>query len=263
MILNGILIFLALALIILISSFIFWILLNKDIKLWQAIKLICISGALNKILLTGSGYAAASWKLKSDDFPVYKSLSSFGVLELFSVMPWLILGLFWGAEIAIRIPLFLIVLFVLVLGFAIYKRKSMLDFLKNALSYLKKIRSNILMVIPLVLINIMIGIIYYFFLFRAFGFNCDFLNILKIVSVAFTIGYLSPSPAGLGFKEGGMVFLLMQQNLSFSSACYIAIADRIIMTGFYIILGFLFGAGIIRDEVRKKLWLQKKERNIT
>jgi len=253
MITDRILIFLPLTLRIIVSSSVIWLLLNRKIKFPHAIKLTCIATALNRLFLTGSGYVAMSGKLKINGLSLYKSLSSFAILELFSIIPWIILGLYFGTKIAIRIPLFLIALFVLVLTFAIYKRKDTINFLRNALAYLKEIRTNILMVTPLVLINVIIGIIYYFFLFRAFGFTFDFFEILRIISVAFTIGYLSPAPAGLGFKEGGLVFLLMQQNLSFSNACSIAIADRIITTGFYFVLGFLFGAEMIKNEIKRKL----------
>ncbi|MFH0790296.1 MAG: lysylphosphatidylglycerol synthase domain-containing protein [Candidatus Omnitrophota bacterium] len=252
MILNCILVFLALNFSIFICAIILSVLLNKDIKLWQAIKLICICGALNKFLLTGSGYLVISRRLKINGLAFYKSLSAFGIFELFSAAPWIFLGLYFGANIAIRIPALLTVFLVLGLIFAIYKRKEAAIFLKETLSYFKKTKFNIIAIIPLVLINVLTYTIYYSSFFRVFGVRFDLLDVLKIVSVAFTVGYLSPAPGGLGFKESGLIFLLMQKGLSLKDSLSIAITDRVLITAFYLILGILFGAEMIVGEIKKR-----------
>lgn len=253
MIFYSILIFLTLNLSILISSSVLWILLNRRIKLWQAIKLSCIITALNKLLLTGSGYAVMSWKLKSDDFPLHRSLASFAVFELFSVLPWLILGFYFGAKITIKVPVFLIVILVLILLSVIFKREAIINFLKNVLNYLKELKFGFIGIIPLVITNTALGITYYFFLFKVFGFSLKLLDILKVVSVSFTLGYLSIFPSGLGVKEGSMIYLLAKQGIPLSSSASIAITDRLLVTSFYASLGFLFGANIIKDEIKRRL----------
>lgn len=241
-----------------ISSLILWILLNGKIGLWQAIKLASIVVAMNKLLLIGSGYAAAAWKLKNDGFSFLESLSSFAIFELFSVLPWLILGFYFGAGITIETPGFLIAILVLILVFVICKGKAMINLLKNVLPYFKKIRVNFVIIIPLLIINIVLGITYYFFLFNLFGFNLGFRNILRIVPVSFTLGYLSIFPAGLGIKEGGLIYLLAGEGIPLSSSISIAITDRILTTSFYAFLGFLFGAKIIKEEVRRRFTVKQK-----
>lgn len=209
-------------------------------------------------LLTGSGYAAAAWKLKNDNFPFLESLSSFAILELFFVLPWLILGFYFGAGITIETPGFLIAILVLILVFAICKGKAMINLLKNVLPYFKKIRVNFIIITPLLIINIVLGITYYFFLFNLFGFNPGFKDILRIVPVSFTLGYLSIFPAGLGVKEGSLIYLLTEEGIPLSSSISIAITDRVLMTSFYAFFGFLFGAKIIREEIRRRFMLKKK-----
>ncbi|MFC1593153.1 hypothetical protein ACFL4C_03980, partial [Candidatus Omnitrophota bacterium] len=111
MILNIVLIVSVLVLSVFVSALMLWILLNRSIRLVEAVKLICIARAMNKLLFTGSGYAAASGKLKIGGLPFYKSLSSFAVFELFSVLPWFVMGIYFGAELSLRAPYFLAVFF--------------------------------------------------------------------------------------------------------------------------------------------------------
>lgn len=235
-----------------VNSIIFWILLNSKIKFSQAIRLSSTAAALNKLFLSGSGYAAMSLKLKSSNLPFYKSLASFAAFELFSVLPWLILGFYFGAKLAIRVPLFFIVILAIGIISAIYKRKKAAGFIKDIWVYFKEIKLNILLIIPPVLINFILGVLYYFFLLRIFGFVLSPIDVLKIAAISFTLGYLSPAPAGLGFKEGGFIFLLAQKGLSLSESLPIAIADRVILTGFYLIVGSLFGTEMLINQIRKR-----------
>ncbi len=249
---NAILIILVLAAHIFISSVIFWILLNKKIKLWKAVKLVCTATSLNRLFLTGSGYAAMSYKLKRDDLSFYKSVPAFIMLELFSISPCLILGVYFGSKIAIKLPFLLIMLLAVILILAMYKKRKAGDFIKEVWAYFKGIRFNIPIIIPLVLISLILWVIYYFLLLKIFGFVLPVIDSLKIATVSVTIGYLSPAPAGLGFKEGGLIFLLMQKGLSFKDSLAVALLDRAILTGFYLGLGFLFGAEMIVSGIKKR-----------
>lgn len=243
---------LTLAIGVFISSFVLWVLLNRKITLWQTIKLTCIAGAMNKLLLTGSGYMAMIWKMKTDDFPLSKSIPAFTLFELFSVLPWLISGFYFGAKVAIKIPSFLMVVGVLILIFAIYKIRKRKVFLKDTFNYFKEAGLHMSLIIPVILINVILGLIYYLFLFRIFRVNLSLLEIFKIIAITFTVGYLSPAPSGLGFKEGSLVFLLMQHNLSLKSSLSIAITDRLITTILYAILGFSLGAKMIKNALRAR-----------
>lgn len=258
MISNIILIVLTLAIGFFISPFILWVILNRKITLWQTIKLTYIINALNKLFLTGSGYLAMGWKLKNESFPITRSLSSFAIFELISILPWLISGFYFGARITIETPGFFIVILILIFVFSIYKGKTILSLFKNVLTYFKEIRIDFLVIIPLLITNVALGIIYYFLLFNLFGFSLRFPDILRIVSVSFTLGYLSIFPAGLGAKEGGLIYLLAGEGIPLPSSISIAITDRVLMTSFYAFFGFLFGAKIIKEEVRKRFTVKKK-----
>lgn len=252
---NIISIVLTLAIGFFISPFILWIILNRKITLWQTIKVTYIINALNKLFLTGSGYLAMGWKLKSGDFPISLSLSSFAIFELFSILPWLILGLYSGARITLEAPVFFIAILVLILVFSICRGKTII---KNIFAYFKEIKINFLIIIPLLITNVVLAIIYYFFLFNLFGFKLGFQDILRIVSVSFTLGYLSIFPSGLGVKEGSLIYLLAGEGIPLSSSISIAITDRVLTTSFYAFFGFLFGAKIIKEEIRRRFTAKKK-----
>lgn len=256
---NIILIVLTLAIGFFISPLVLWVILNRKITLWQTIKLTYIINGLNKLLLTGSGYLAMSWKLKGESFPISLSLSSFVIFELFSILPWLISGFYFGAKITVETPGFFIAILILILVFSICRGKTLLNLFKNALAYLKEMKINFLIIIPLLITNVALGIIYYFFLFNLFGFNLKFQDILRIVSVSFTLGYLSIFPAGLGVKEGSLIYLLAGEGIPLSSSAGIAITDRILMTSFYAFFGFLFGAKIIKEEIGRRFMAKKKQ----
>lgn len=242
----------ALILSVFVSSVIFWVLLNKKIKLWESIKLVSIATSLNRLMLTGSGYAAMSYKLKKDRLPFHKSVSSFVALELFLMFPWLVLGIYFGFKVAAKVPVFFAAFSALALIFAIYKRDKAKDFVKESWLHFRGIKSGAFIIIPLVLLHLLAGVIYYFFLFKAFGFSFSCADILKIATVSVAMGYFSPAPGGLGFKEFGMVFLLMQKNLSLKDSLSIAVTDRIAVTAFYLILGFLFGTDLILSRIRAR-----------
>jgi uncharacterized protein (TIRG00374 family) len=256
-IIYGVFIPLALGMSVFLSSCVFWILLNRQVPLRKAIQGTTAAGALNKIFLTGAGYAAVSAALKNDSVPFYKSLASFAALELFSVLPWIIAGLYFGAQLAARTHWFLIVFFALAFFFILNKKKRLGDFISNAAGYFKETSRNILAVVPLVLLNIIAGACYYLLLFKAFGLRIPWGEVVKLIAVSFTIGYLSPLPAGLGIKESGMTFLLMQAGVPFKQSVALAVADRLVITLFYVACGFLCGWGLISDVIKTRS-LKKK-----
>jgi uncharacterized membrane protein YbhN (UPF0104 family) len=253
----GIFIFLALGMSVFLSACVFWILLNRQISLGKALQGTTAAGALNKILLTGSGYALASAAFKNDAIPLYKSLASFVVLELFSVLPWIIAGLYFGAQLAARIPWFLIVIFTLAFFYILNKKKRLGDFIKNAAGYFKETRRNVLAVAPFVLLNIIAGVWYYWSLFKVFGLHIPWGHVVKLIAISFTMGYLSPVPAGLGIKESGIAFLLMREGASFKQAVSLAVADRLVITVFYVACGFLCGWGVLSDAIKTRSFKKK------
>ena len=248
----------SLLLISLTSAINFYLLVHRKINLKEAFKLICVAAALNKLLFTGSGYLASSYFSRNKNLPFYKALSAFFLLEFLAVSLWLTLGVYFGAKIAIRMPLILVVVLI-IFGIMVWlKKDKFIPSIKNILKYFKEMGARVFMVIPFVIINVVLFIIYYFFLFRLFNFHTEMLNIIKIVSVSFTIGYLSFAPTGLGFKDTGLVLLLMENGLSLNVALSIAIIDRVIITVFWGILGAVVGYDLIREEIKKRF----KKRNI-
>jgi len=234
-----------------VYTLIFWLLINKEMTLGKALQLCTAALVLNKFLFTGIGYAAVSGKLKSDEFPLHKSISAFVLSEMFVITPWVVSGLYFGARVGLKIPLIFIIFLLLALVFLLYKRKKAQRFLQEAAAYVRETSVHLGCVLPLAVINILISITYYYFLFDAFRVSMSFAEVFKIVSVSFTVGYLSPLPSGLAFREGSMIFLLMQQGLAFNKALSIALTDRLAVTVFFIVIGFLCAAQIIIPALTK------------
>lgn len=246
---------LILFLISVIDALIFYLLVKplRKISLREAFKLISVARALNKLLLTGSGFFASSYFAQDKNLTFSQSLGVFFLLEFLYVALWLPLGIYFGAKLALKIPWFFIVTILMLLApIAWSKKKKLILAIRNSLGYFRKIGKRILSVMPLVILQISLVILYYFFLFKFFNFHPDFLNITKIVSISFTLGYLSPAPTGLGFKEGGFVALLLTSGVSLSNALSIAIFDRVFTTIFWGILGALTGFPLIRKSLKER-----------
>lgn len=236
--------------IVLLNSWIFWILVGHRVKPGEAFKITVVATAMNKLLLTGTGYAAMSFKAKRISLAATDLILSFIFLELFSVAPYLLTGLYFGARMTAKIPIVLIGSMLIIFLVAVYKIKKAQDFLKGAVNYLGGICPTLPLIISGAVINFILGIAYYFFLFKFYGVRLPVIEILKIISITFATGYLSPAPSGLGFKDGMLTFLLTQHNIVLSTAALIAVTDRLIGTFLYAFLGFIFGGDIILQKIR-------------
>ncbi|MFA5363351.1 MAG: lysylphosphatidylglycerol synthase domain-containing protein [Candidatus Omnitrophota bacterium] len=257
---EAFLIFLSLILSTIVISAGLRILLNGDIKLWEAVRLNCVATALNKIFFTGTGYAALSWKLKKDNIPYHKTLSALALIELSISLPWIACGLFFGVRVGWEAPLIFLGAIGLIAVFLAVRKNKIKDFLGKIFGYLKDIAPNIMGFIPVISLNFLLGWGYYFLLFKTFGLSISIFDVLEVVSVAFSAGYLSPIPSGLGIKDSGIIYMLMKHGVPFKNALIIAMADRGIVTGLYLILGFLFGADIIRQEIKSKFKRRVREK---
>jgi uncharacterized protein (TIRG00374 family) len=174
-------------------------------------------------------------------------------MEVCSISLWLPLGIYFGAQLLMRttfiFPIILIVLLVSVL----VRRNKVSSSIKSALSSFRNIGKSIFLVVVFIALTIVFYLLYYFFLFKLFNFQIDSLSIVKIVALSFTLGYLSPSPSGLGFKETGLVLLLIEKGIPGNYALSFVIVDRIIITFFWGVLGFLVGYDVIKTEISTKL----------
>jgi len=241
----------------LVSSLIFWILLKRKVHFFPVLKLFCVSASLNRLLLTGSGYAVLSWRLKMAGISIHTSLAVSAVSEFLSIAPWLILGIYYGSSVAVQIPWAVIVLSVLIVFFLILKLKHLRDFVGKVIGYIRETKVFIIISLPFVIINVVLVSVYYLLLVHIFHFDFDLLQIIRIVAVSIAAGYLSPVPSGIGIKEGSLIYLLMREGGGFQNSAVFAFTDRLIVTVFYIAAGFITGSDIIIGELKKKYFKQK------
>lgn len=230
----------------------FYFLTGKKISLKESFSLVTTASALNKLLFTGSGYLASSYFSRNKSLPFHKALSAFLLLEALGVSLWLGLGIYFGAKLVLKVPHIFVIILVLFLPIIWFQRQRFTKQAKNIFVAFKDMGRRVPLIAPFIVLNMILSVCYYFFLFKFFNFYPQVLTIIKIISVSFSVGYLSPAPAGLGFKDAGLVFLLEKEGLPLSVAFSIAIWDRIITTGFWAILGSFSGFDLIKEEIKKR-----------
>jgi len=249
---------LILLLISIVNAVDFYILIYPELTIKEAFNLITTAAALNKLLFTGSGYLTASYLSRNKNLPFYKALSAFLLLEALGVSLWLGLGICFGAKIAVKIPWFIISFLIIFAITAWFKKDKLVSVLKSVWRYFKERWVRIIIIAPLVVLNTALFVLCYFFLFRFFNFHPTILSIIKIISISFTVGYLSPAPAGLGFKDTGLVLLLMNSGLTLNAAVSLAVFDRVFVTVFRGVLGGIFGYDLIKEEIKRRFKKIKK-----
>jgi len=238
----------------------FYLFVGRQVSIKESFKLVTSALALNKLLFTGSGYLVSSFFSRSKNLPFYKTLTVFAFLEFMGNSLWLILGIYFGAKLAIRVPLALIIILIIFGITFLFKRHKFILFFKNILQYFKEVGARIFLILPFTITNVFLVVLYYFFLFRFFSFHTGIPSILKIVSVSFTIGYLSPAPSGIGFKDTGLVLLLVREGIDLPGALSIAIWDRLITTFFWISLGGVVGFNLIKEVMKEKFKIKLKSK---
>ncbi|RLG12065.1 hypothetical protein DRN69_07070, partial [Candidatus Pacearchaeota archaeon] len=236
-----------------VSAVCFYIFVYPELKIKDSFKLIVTAAALNKLLFTGSGYLTSSYLSRNKDLSFYKALSAFLLLEALGVSLWIGMGVYFGVKLVIKVPsIIILVLAFLLLLMLWLQRQKFIKAAKNILMTFKNMGKRVPLIIPLIILNMVLSIAYYFLLFRIFNFHPGFLSIIKIISISFTVGYLSPAPAGLGFKDTGMVLLLVNSGLKLNTAISLAILDRVIVTVFWAILGSIFSYDLIKEEIKRR-----------
>ncbi len=235
-----------------VSAVCFYLLVYPGLNIKEAFKLVIVAVALNKLFFSGSGYFASSYFFRNKNLSFYKALAAFLLLEALGVLLWTGVGVYFGVELAIKIPLVFILFLALFLLIIWFQRQKFVKAARSILGTFRSMSWRILLVIPLIILNMILFAGYYFFLFRIFNFHPGTLSIIKIISVSFTIGYLSPAPAGLGFKDTGLVLLLVNSGVALSAAISLAVFDRVFVTVFWGISGSVFGYDLIREEVKRR-----------
>jgi uncharacterized protein (TIRG00374 family) len=84
-----------------------------------------------------------------------------------------------------------------------------------------------------------------YFLFLSLGFEINFILVIIVVSLGNLIGVFSPSPGGVGFIEGFMIFLYSIIGIDFATAVVVSLLSRVILYFHAIILG---GASLVYVE---------------
>ena len=233
-------------------ALIFYLLLNRQISFGGAFKLTSTATALNKLFFSGSGYLASSYFSRGGSLSFAEALSAFLILEGLCVLAWLITGIFWGTQLALRIPAALIFAAAAVLLVFLFRRDKFISAARQLISALKTMGPRVPLVLPLVALDMVLFVGYYRFLLEFFKVCLPVAGIVKIIAVSFTAGYFSPTPAGLGFRDAGLVFMLVKQSIPAVVALSIALADRVITMVFWAGLGLLTGFDVIKEEVRRR-----------
>ena len=247
-------IFLSLFSIFILTSLIFYILIQKKIKFLTACKLVSVAFALNRLLFTASGFIASSYLFqKKKDLSFSEILGAFFVMELLGVLPWLSLGVYFGVSLSLRIPWIFWVFLFFLLFFLIFRYRYLRDNFSKIKRYFVELSKNIFKVIPLIIFNQFLYVFYYYFLFSLFGFSLHFMQIIKIISLSFSLGYLSLAPAGLGLKDASLVFLLVKEGVSLNNSILCAFLDRLLITGFWTLMGIFLGVNVIKKAVKDRI----------
>ena len=140
---------------------------------------------------------------------------------------------------------------------AVIKKNRFCSAAKKALSNFKNFGNRLFAILPIVVLNMAIYTMYYHFLFNFFDFHLQAIDIIKIIAVSFTVGYLSFAPSGIGFKDTGLVLLLTGQGIPLDGAIMFALTDRLIVTVFWIGLGSFAGFDLIKLEFKKRFQRKK------
>ena len=234
------------------NAVMFRVLIGKDVGFRDCFKLTAVAAAINKFFFTGSGYLAAGYFSKHKNLSFHRAIAAFLLSEFLMVLPWIVLGVFFGVRLAVKIPFVVIAALVILAAVTWFKKDKFIRLARDISQSFKEMKNRIIFVIPFMFLHMGFFTAYYFFLFRYFSFNLTFLEIIKIIAVSYTMGYLSPAPAGVGFKETGLVLLLLDSGFALDTVLLLTILDRVIITSFWAILGCLMGFDLIKQEFKRR-----------
>jgi len=235
-----------------INVFCFAVLLGRPVRLLYSLRMVSVARALNLFLFSGTGYLASGYFGRGSRVSFHQAVGSFLIIEFFSALSWLVLGVFSGAQLAFRFFPFMAALPAVLLILFFWQKGKVMDMLRKFKESFKNIGGRAFLVLPCIGLMIFSYFGYYFFLSRIMGLGLDFYQIIKAVSVSYCLGYFSPAPSGLGFKETGLVAAVSSMGPAVQSAVLFALADRIIVTLFWSVLGFFTGYPVIKQELKKR-----------
>lgn len=237
----------------------FWCAAGARITLGNSFKVVVVAAALNRLLFTGVGFAVSSAASIRFALPASQALAAFVLVEVFSTGPWIAAGVYFGARITAAAPVIIIGIFAAALAYCAIRGTKVRARIQQALQGLRVAGRRAAGVMCCAVFAALCLTGYYVFLFYAFGFFPGIIQAIQIVAVAFTAGYLSPAPAGLGFKETGMVYMLANAGVPVKEAVIIALWDRIIVTAVAGILASVSGFDMLRAECARRRAAIKQE----
>jgi uncharacterized protein (TIRG00374 family) len=216
-----------------------------------ALRLCCTAQGLNKLLFTGTGYVLSAYFSRDAAIKASKAMAIFIILEVVFFSLWIAGGLYFGATLlAAHAQLWAAAAALLAAAAAVFfKRKRARQYLSEISSHLGEMGWRLLLVVPLALVNLGLSLVYYSALFELMGQSLPPVSVLRVVSIAISMGYLSPAPGGLGVKDVGMAAVLMEQGVPLEAAAAIACIDRVLTTGFWASLGLIFGFRLFKQEI--------------
>ena len=127
-----------------VNAVVFYFIVGGAVKLKDAFKLTGIATSVNKIIFSGSGYLLSSYLSQEKRLSFSRSISAFFMLEFLSVSLWLVLGLYFGAKLAIRIPWVILAAAIIVFITVWFRGKRVVETACSLLRYFKVIKNRII-----------------------------------------------------------------------------------------------------------------------
>jgi uncharacterized membrane protein YbhN (UPF0104 family) len=233
---------------------IFYILSGKKAAWFNCLKLTVVAGALNKLFVSASGFIAGSYCSRFVGLPVGVVLGNFFIAELLSVSGWILLAIYFGARTVAIAPVYLVAGILCLLVLIYFQRARGLKLWRLLRDQTANMGRNIVWCGLYAGLDMFLFAFYYKVLFLYFKLDIAANKILEIIALSFSAGYLSPTPSGLGVKDAALVGLLMAQGVPGANAGLIAIVDRLIITGFWLAIGFFVSADLL-----KQAWINRKK----
>lgn len=229
----------------------FWQLAGRKISFWQSYRLTVVSVTLNKFLFSASGFIAGSYYSRSKGITAGRTLGVFLILELLSVGGWVILAVYFGGQLAAQ-AIWIVITLIAVALIVYYRRGKFIKVWDILLGQLDVLKNNILWCGLYAGVDMLLFALYYKFLLAGLHVFVPPEKLLSIIALSFCAGYLSPAPSGLGVKDAALAGLLLKAGVSLPAAGLVVVADRLVMTGFWLILGLLVSSDLLKEVWRSR-----------
>ncbi len=99
---------------------------------------------------------------------------------------------------------------------------------------------------PISIVSWSLEIFSFYYIFKAFDINLNFIESAQIVYTSILVGALSFLPAGLGFTEGTLIALLLERGYELSVITAAVFMIRIVTVWFATGIGFIFAQNFLK-----------------